>query len=208
MHLLLIMLMLPPSQLPASVHHAQSQWPAASCPAVVSKRHCAGAPCPSDSLCLSQEVKAQNARLISIFQRPDSVSRLVHYVTMLAPDCAPQRRFRYPFAACEILCSEVDPLMDTLVSAPGILDELFAPLRDDSPPDCLLAGYCARIVATLVVRRGIQLLAWLQVGAEPWSCSSTGSCATLLPPTSAHCVPILSSHGEPSLERLVAVTSK
>ena len=117
-----------------------------------------------------------NPRLISVLQRPDSVSRLVHYITVLAPGTASEERTaKYPFAACEILCSEVDPLMDTLIAAPGILDELFAPLREPHAPECRLAGYCARVVAALVVKRGISLLCWLQVGTLLMVCpASTG----------------------------------
>lgn len=73
------------------------------------------------------------------------------------------RRFRYPFAACELLCSEVDAVLDTLVHSSAALGDLFAPLRQAAAPDSLLAGYCARVVAVLVVRKGITLLAWLQV---------------------------------------------
>ena len=57
--------------------------------------------CPG-SLAL-QECKALNGRLIDFLKRPDSVAKLVTYVTEPASMTAEDKRqFKYPFASCEV----------------------------------------------------------------------------------------------------------
>ena len=55
-----------------------------------------------------QETKAQNKKLLDFLTTSDSLQKLVTYVT---EECGPEednkRAFKYPFVACEILCSDV-----------------------------------------------------------------------------------------------------
>jgi hypothetical protein len=53
--------------------------------------------------------------------------------------------------------------MDTLCSNSNLLVQLFAIAESPQPADCLLAGYFARVVGSLLMRRGKELLAWLEV---------------------------------------------
>ena len=70
------------------------------------------------------------------------------------PDADRKVRFKYPFAACEVLCCEIDALLDALV-APGAphLTRLFSVLDAPLPLDCVRAGYFARLTARLLARR-------------------------------------------------------
>lgn len=50
-----------------------------------------------------QECKALNQRLVDFLKRPESVARLLEYVTQPAPsDAEDKRQFKYPFSACEV----------------------------------------------------------------------------------------------------------
>lgn len=54
--------------------------------------------------------------------------------------------------------------MDTLCSNSDLLVLLFNIADTNQPADSLLAGYFARVVGSLLMRRGKELLAWLEVG--------------------------------------------
>lgn len=50
-----------------------------------------------------QECKALNGRLIEFLKRPETVVKLLHYVTEPASmDSEDKRQFKYPFASCEV----------------------------------------------------------------------------------------------------------
>ena len=85
-----------------------------------------------------------------------SPQNLTHHPTHTCtpPDADRKVRFKYPFAACEVLCCEIDALLDALV-APGSphLTRLFSVLDAPRPLDCVRAGYFARLTARLLARR-------------------------------------------------------
>ena len=52
---------------------------------------------------LLQECKALNGRLIDFLKRPETVVKLLHYVTEPASmSSEDKRQFKYPFASCEV----------------------------------------------------------------------------------------------------------
>ena len=71
-------------------------------------------------------------------------------------------RFKYPFAACEVLCCEVDAITATLLDTPGLLATLFAVLDAPPPLECVRAGYFARLAARLLARRTEAVMAFLR----------------------------------------------
>ena len=71
-------------------------------------------------------------------------------------------RFKYPFAACEVLCCEVDAITSTLLDTPGLLDTLFSVLDSPPPLECVRAGYFARLAARLLARRTEAVMAFLR----------------------------------------------
>lgn len=50
-----------------------------------------------------QECKALNARLIDFLKLPESVAKLLEYITQPAGmDADDKRQFKYPFSSCEV----------------------------------------------------------------------------------------------------------
>ncbi|KAK9815853.1 hypothetical protein WJX72_010762 [[Myrmecia] bisecta] len=112
---------------------------------------------------LIQECKSLNGRLVEFLQRKGNVQALINYLVVApTPTADAKRQFKYPYAACEVLCCEVDSIFTTLVEDPSLMQALFAILDGPKPLDCMLAGYFSRVVASLLMRRGKEVLAWLQ----------------------------------------------
>lgn len=65
----------------------------------------------------------------------------------------------------QVLCCEVEAIFSTMLDDPTMTGALFALLEQPRPLDCMLAGYFARVLVCLLMRRSHQLLAYLQVRA-------------------------------------------
>jgi hypothetical protein len=89
-------------------------------------------------------------------------------------DADQKARFKYPFASCEVFCCEVDGIFSTLLESTELLDELFSLLDAEAALDCVTAGYFARVVGTLLFRRTIEIMGYLQVGC-PWGVKDSGA---------------------------------
>ena len=79
-----------------------------------------------------------------------------------APDADAKRQFKYPFAACEIFCCDVEGVYNTLLESDELLDRLFGLLRMPRPLNSMLAGYFARVVGALLVRRTADVMQYMQ----------------------------------------------
>jgi serine/threonine-protein phosphatase 6 regulatory subunit 3 len=85
------------------------------------------------------------------------------YLVEDAPsDADAKRQFKYPFAACEIFCCEVEGVYNTLLENDELLDRLFGLLDQQRPLNTMLAGYFARVVGSLLLRRSADLMIYLQ----------------------------------------------
>ena len=78
------------------------------------------------------------------------------------PDADAKRQFKYPFAACEIFCCEVEGVYNSLLENDELLDLLFGLLDLPRPLNTMLAGYFARVVGSLLLRRSADLMQYLQ----------------------------------------------
>ena len=68
---------------------------------------------------------------------------------------------RYPFAACEVLCCEVDAIFTTLLDDESLLARLFSLLDAPPPLDGKAAGYFARVVGALLLRKPNEMVQYL-----------------------------------------------
>jgi len=69
---------------------------------------------------------------------------------------------RYPFAACEVLCCEVDAIFGALLEDAALMARLFGFLDGAGPLDCARAGFFARAVTCLLMRRHADVMRHLQ----------------------------------------------
>lgn len=126
---------------------------------------------------LIQECKSLNARLIHYLKQPDTVQALLRYITVAPPAISEgtdtdretlgdqddsKRSFKYPYAACEVFCCEVDAIFSTLVEDEQLMGQLFSLLESPRPLNCMLAGYFARVLHSLLLRKTAETMAYLQ----------------------------------------------
>jgi len=110
-----------------------------------------------------QEVKSQNKKLLDFLTQPATLLKLFEYITKDAPeDVDPKRRFKYPFLACEILCSEIWALTEAIFRDEALLDVLFSYLDKNPPLNPLLASYTSRVAIVLLSRRTSETLAYIK----------------------------------------------
>ncbi|TVU14833.1 hypothetical protein EJB05_38329 [Eragrostis curvula] len=114
-----------------------------------------------------QECKALNTRLINFLRDKVQVEQLLRYIVEEAPEDAEKKRiFRFPFIACEIFTCEVDVIMKTLVEDEELMNLLFSFLNTEHPHGTLSAGYFAKVVICLMLRKTLSLVSYVQSHPE------------------------------------------
>ncbi|KIY70423.1 SAPS-domain-containing protein [Cylindrobasidium torrendii FP15055 ss-10] len=115
---------------------------------------------------LLQECKAQNTRLMEYFQRPDVLQRLLGYVTG-EMDGEERGKFKYPYVATEVLCSDIWSIVETCVNEQT---QLLAPFWHsvlDRPPEemktqMVMATHFGKINAVFMSKKPAEMLAFIQ----------------------------------------------
>ncbi|KAL3157863.1 hypothetical protein ABBQ32_012277 [Trebouxia sp. C0010 RCD-2024] len=117
---------------------------------------------------LIQECKALNARLLNFLLQPSTIEQLITYLTVQSPlppgldEAEVQKRWsKFPFAACEVFCCEVETLFNTLLGSEHLMGKLFSIVDTQQLPDITLAGYFARVVKVLLVKRNQDMMDYL-----------------------------------------------
>ncbi|KAK3276563.1 hypothetical protein CYMTET_15371 [Cymbomonas tetramitiformis] len=114
-----------------------------------------------------QECKALNSRLIAFMKEKDNTEKLIRYlVEPPAEDASVQRRFKFPYLACEILTCEIDAVFTTIFDNTELLDQFFSLLDGAAPLPAVLAGYFAKVMSSLLTRRTTDCMNYLKVHQE------------------------------------------
>lgn len=105
-----------------------------------------------------------SAQLLDYLERQETLAELVALVTHAAPaDAGPERRFRDPFLACELLRFGHAGVLSAFFSHHNaLLDALVAPLRCHEPLDALVAEYTSRVMLKLLQSRRALALAYVR----------------------------------------------
>ncbi|GAA0153833.1 phosphatase modulator [Lithospermum erythrorhizon] len=110
-----------------------------------------------------QECRALNGRLINFLRERDQIEQLLRYIVEVAPeDVDNKRTFKFPFVACEIITSEIDVILKTLVEEEELMDLLFSFLEPNRSHCALLAGYFSKVVICLMLRKTVPLMTYVQ----------------------------------------------
>ncbi|KAI0957676.1 hypothetical protein AcW1_005989 [Taiwanofungus camphoratus] len=115
---------------------------------------------------LLQECKAQNTRLNNYFQRVDVLQRLLGYVTGQI-EGEDKGRFKYPYVATEVLCSEIWSIVETCINhSDQLLTPFWETVLDRSPDDMktqmVMASHFAKINAAFLSKKPAEMLAFIQ----------------------------------------------
>jgi len=112
---------------------------------------------------LLQETKAQNKKLIPFLTKTETLEKLIHFISTEPEDIAdPRRRLKYPFLSCEVLCSEVWRISESIYENPFLLDKLYGFLDLPPPLNPLLATYVCRVASVLLQRKIPQTIKYLK----------------------------------------------
>ncbi|KAI6150246.1 SIT4 phosphatase-associated protein-domain-containing protein [Pisolithus tinctorius] len=103
---------------------------------------------------LLQECKAQNTRLIDYFQRTDVLKRLLGYVTGQIEGHEERGRFKYPYVATEVLCSEIWSVVETCI----VLDKS----PEDMKTEMVMASHFAKVNSVFLTKKPADMLAFIQ----------------------------------------------
>ncbi|KAF9557124.1 SAPS-domain-containing protein [Agrocybe pediades] len=115
---------------------------------------------------LLQECKAQNTRLIDYFERVDVLHKLFGYVTGQI-EGEERGRFKYPYIATEVLCSEIWSIVNTCINEQKeLLVPFWETVLDRSPEDMktqmTMASHFAKINSVFMTKRPAEMLAFIQ----------------------------------------------
>ncbi|PPQ76470.1 hypothetical protein CVT26_012907, partial [Gymnopilus dilepis] len=115
---------------------------------------------------LLQECKAQNTRLIDYFERVDVLHRLLGYVTGQI-EGEDKGRFKYPYIATEVLCSDIWSIVETCINEQReLLVPFWETVLDRSPDDMktqmTMASHFAKINSMFMTKKPAEMLAFLQ----------------------------------------------
>lgn len=69
---------------------------------------------------------------------------------------------RFPFAACEVFCCEVEAVFNTMLEEPSLMALLFSLLDSPPPLNLKVAGYFGRVVGHLLLRKTSEVMQYLQ----------------------------------------------
>ncbi|KAJ2921714.1 hypothetical protein H1R20_g15377, partial [Candolleomyces eurysporus] len=119
---------------------------------------------------LLQECKAQNTRLIEYFGRVDVLKKLLGYVTGQT-ESEEKGRFKYPYIATEVLCSEIWSIVETCMREQ---DHLLVPFWEtvlDRPPEemktqMIMASHFSKINSTFLTKKPEETIAFIQAQPE------------------------------------------
>ncbi|ESK85608.1 phosphatase associated protein [Moniliophthora roreri MCA 2997] len=115
---------------------------------------------------LLQECKAQNTRLIDYFQRVDVLQRLFGYVTgQIEGDEG--GRFKYPYVATEVLCSDIWSIVETCLSSrQQILVPFWETVLDMSVEEMkthlVMATHFSKITSLYLAKKPAEMLEFLK----------------------------------------------
>jgi hypothetical protein len=114
---------------------------------------------------LIQEVKSKNDRLLEFLCTEKGVDQLITYVIQPANETDTlERKFRYPYMSCEVVCCEVPELLSILVEDRNghYLDRLFQFLDQpaDQELDSHLAGYFEKILEMLFRKMTVAMMTY------------------------------------------------
>jgi hypothetical protein len=144
--------------------------PDAGAPPMPTRRRVSPSRCRVRSLARKQpNPKQQNS-----LSEPATVEALLHYLVDDIPSdglADPKRAYKFPFAACEVLCCELDAVFDALVADDALLDLLFSPLRRPPPLPARAAGYLGRVAGALLLRKTMEMVQYLSFRGDDLVCS-------------------------------------
>jgi len=110
-----------------------------------------------------QETKSQNKKLLDFLTEPETLKKLLTYITIEPKEeDDPKRKFKYPFLACEILASEVWAICDAMYQDHSLLNVLYGYFEKDPPLNPLLSSYSSRVAGILLQKKVAETIEYMK----------------------------------------------
>ncbi|EGC34970.1 hypothetical protein DICPUDRAFT_92107 [Dictyostelium purpureum] len=111
---------------------------------------------------LLQECKTQNKRLIEFLIKPESLNGMFEFITKEAPeDAERKRKENYPYLASEILCMDIQSLIDAIYKDDTYLEQLYDYLNKPNF-NLGLAAYTSKVAINFLGRKTIDTMAYIK----------------------------------------------
>ncbi|KAG2019771.1 phosphatase associated protein [Coprinopsis cinerea AmutBmut pab1-1] len=115
---------------------------------------------------LLQECKSQNTRLTEYFARTDVLKMLLGYVTGQT-ESEEKGRFKYPYIATEVLCSDIWSIVETCLQEQ---EQLLVPFWEtvlDRPPEemktlMVMASHFSKVTSAFLTKKPAEMISFIQ----------------------------------------------
>jgi len=113
-----------------------------------------------------QEARAHNQKLTDFLIKQENVKKLIEYITVEIPpeleeEDLKNRIHKYPHLACEIICSDIEPLYDVLTKEENLKD-IFSFISTTQHNNLYLVQYWIKVVSFLLQRRPIEVMKFIR----------------------------------------------
>eukprot|EP00795_Rhopilema_esculentum_P005269 gene5269-418_t len=110
-----------------------------------------------------QECKTQNSKLIEFLSKDDVLRDLLDLAITEPPEDGDLKtQFKYPNLACEVICTDIDAIIEKLVCEKSLLEKLWAFLDQDPPLNPLIASFFAKIVGSILMKKGTEVFEYVK----------------------------------------------
>jgi len=112
---------------------------------------------------LLQETKSQNKKLIDFLCQPETLQKLIRYITTKTEhEDDPKLAIKYPFLSCEVLASEVWSIYEAISNDAKLMDMLYSIFEKEPPLDIQLSAYAARVAVLLLQKKVTETVSFLK----------------------------------------------
>ncbi|KAI4340414.1 hypothetical protein MLD38_025253 [Melastoma candidum] len=110
---------------------------------------------------LKLELEALNSRLINFLSGKEQVMQLLQYIVGEPPEGSDTK---FSYISCEILTSNIDAILNTLLEDDQLMDFLFSFLEPNRDHKAQLAEYFRKVVLHLIHRKTLHFMIYIEGG--------------------------------------------
>ncbi|TPX57476.1 hypothetical protein PhCBS80983_g03815 [Powellomyces hirtus] len=107
-----------------------------------------------------QECKAHNTKLVEFLSKPEMLKQLLGYI--MAEDLDENKRFKYPYLACEILSCEIFSICEAIVGNMELLKDFWSLLDRPAPLNPLTASYFSKVNGVLLTKKMPEMISFIR----------------------------------------------
>ncbi|KAJ3023801.1 hypothetical protein HKX48_000935 [Thoreauomyces humboldtii] len=107
-----------------------------------------------------QECKAHNTKLVEFLGKPEVLKELLGYI--MSEDLDENKKFKYPYLACEILSCEIFSICEAIVANTELLTSFWTLMDRPAPLNPLTASYFSKVNGVLLTKKMPDMVAFIR----------------------------------------------